>query len=134
MNAAGDIRISAFTHKALGEPDSYMLMFDRERSVIGLRPARLAVEKNAFPAMKRGYHGGKLVRGHRLCREFGIAVSGTVRFHKCQIDHTGVLILDLNQTVPGTRGRPMPAKDAVQTDERGGRFKLDENGNKWYTY
>lgn len=95
LNPEGDIVISAYTHKTLGSPDSYLLLFDRERSVIGLRPARLALERNAYPARDRGRHGGKRVRGYRLCREFGIRVPQTVRFHRCQLDNDGVLILDL---------------------------------------
>jgi hypothetical protein len=108
LNPAGDIVISAFTHKMLGAPDSYLLLFDRERSVIGLRPARLAVERNAYPARDRGRHGGKRIRGYRLCREFGISLGQTVRFHRCQLDNSGVLILDLNDVrVFGKRREPV---------------------------
>lgn len=57
-----------------------------------------------------------------------------MRFHKCQIDHTGVLILDLNDTVPCGKPRPKPKQDEPLTDAVGGRYKLDANGNKWYTY
>src|SRR5687768_6104300 len=105
LNPEGDIVISAFTHKTLGAPDSYLLLFDRERSVIGLRPARAAVERNAYPARDRGRHGGKRVRGYRLCREFGIRVAQTVRFHRCQLDNDGTLILDLNDVRIVSKGR-----------------------------
>lgn len=106
LSPAGDIALSGYTHEALGEPDSFVLLFDRERSVIGLKPARSSVEKNAYPIKVRGNRGGVKLRGHRLCREFGITVPHTVRFHQCQIDNNGVLILDLNQTRPGGRSRP----------------------------
>ena len=105
LNRAGDIVISRYTHEVLGAPDSYLLLFDRERSVIGLRPARGAVERNAYPARDRGRHGGKRIRGYRLCREFGITVRQTVRFHRCQLDNDGVLILDLNDVRVAARGR-----------------------------
>lgn len=98
MNPDGDIVISGHTHKVLGEPDSYVLLFDRERQVIGMRPARMAVERNAYPARPRGDYGGRRIRGYRLCREFGIVIDRTVRFHRCQMDNSGVLILDLNDT------------------------------------
>lgn len=96
LHPSGDIIISRFTHETMGSPDSYLLLFDRERSVIGMRPAKAAVERNAYPARNRGNHGGKRIRGYRLCREFGIGVGRTVRFHRCQVDNDGVLILDLN--------------------------------------
>ena len=105
LNRAGDIVISRYTHEVLGAPDSYLLLFDRERSVIGLRPARGAVERNAYPARDRGRQGGKRIRGYRLCREFGITVRQTVRFHRCQLDNDGVLILDLNDVRVAARGR-----------------------------
>ena len=92
LNMEGHIRLSRVTHEAMGAPDSYVLLYDREREVIGLRPARLAVEKNAYKAIDRGPYGGKRVSGYRLCREFGIQISQTIRFHHCRMDNSGVLI------------------------------------------
>lgn len=103
LNPHGDIVISRHTHEMLGAPDSYVLLFDRERAVIGLRPARSEVEKNAYPARGRGRHGGRRIRGYRLCREFGIRVDHTVRFHRCQMDNMGILLLDLKDTRSATR-------------------------------
>jgi hypothetical protein len=135
LNPEGHLVISGQTHRTLGEPDSYVLLFDRERSVIGLRPARSAVTKNAYPVKKRGNYGGVFVRAYPFCREFGIDIPQTVRFHKCQVDNNGVLILDLNQTIPAARSRKPKAKDnEILTDNSGRRYKLDANGNKWYTY
>ena len=59
MNPEGDIVISRRTHEVLGSPDSYVLLYDRERDVIGLKPALLGVEKNAYPARVRGRYGGR---------------------------------------------------------------------------
>jgi hypothetical protein len=98
INPSGDIVISGYTHKKLGGTDGYLLLlFDRERQVIGLRPAWLAKDKNAYPARPRGKHGGRRIRGYRLCREFGIVLARTFRFHRCRMDKQGVLILDLNE-------------------------------------
>ena len=49
LNPFGDLVISRRTHEILGSPDSYLLLFDVERNVIGLRPADGAAEKNAYP-------------------------------------------------------------------------------------
>jgi hypothetical protein len=99
-NSEGDLVISRFTHETLGSPDSYLLLYDRERDVIGLKPARGSVEKNAYPARLRGRHGGRRMRAYRLCREFGIQVLETVRFHRCRLDNDGILLLDLRDTRP----------------------------------
>ncbi|HMJ07405.1 MAG TPA: hypothetical protein VK468_00275 [Pyrinomonadaceae bacterium] len=105
LNMEGHIRLSRVTHEALGAPDSYVLLYDRGTDVIGLRPARLAVEKNAYRAIDRGPYGGKRINGYRLCREFGITVTETVRFHHCRMDNSGVLILDLGDTQPVKKKR-----------------------------
>ena len=105
LNPEGQIRLSRVTHEALGSPDLYVLLYDRAREVIGLRPARAAVERNAYKVNDRGPYGGKRINGFRLCREFGIVIGGTVRFHHCQIDNSGVLILDLRDTCPARKAR-----------------------------
>ena len=105
INPEGHIRLSRVTHEALGSPDSYVLLYDRERDVIGLRPARLAVEKNAYKAIDRGPYGGKRINSFKLCQQFGIEIDKTVRFHHCQIDNSGVLILDLRDTVMAKKGK-----------------------------
>ena len=108
LNMEGHIRISRVTHERLGSPDSYVLLYDRAREVIGLRPARLAVDQNAYRAIDRGPYGGKRINAFRLCREFEIETNQTVRFHHCQIDNSGVLILDLRDTQAVRKGRGRP--------------------------
>jgi hypothetical protein len=116
MNPSGDIVISRRTHEVLGSPDAYLLLFDRERRVIGLQPSNSAVEKDAYPARPRGKHGGRRIRGYRLCREFGITLDRTVRFHRCQLDNSGTLILDLYDSAPDRalteRGHSCPHEPA----------------------
>jgi len=98
LNTYGDIIISRVTHELLGKPEAYQLLFDRERDVIGLRPARIGVASHAFPARTRGRHGGQRIRGHKMIREFGIYLDATRVFHRCQMDNQGVLILDLKDS------------------------------------
>jgi hypothetical protein len=108
INKYGDIIISRVTHEAMGNPDGYQLLYDRERDAVGLKPAKPERDKNAFPARPRGRHGGRRIRGHRLFREFGIELNQTRVFHRCQIDKQGVLILSLGTSRPvggaGTKG------------------------------
>ena len=105
LNPGGDIVISRFTHEAMGRPEAYLLMFDRTNSVIGLRGAKASLDKNAYPARSRGRHGGRVIRGFRLCSEFGIWVNETVKFPRAKIDGDGVLILDLRQIQTAARQR-----------------------------
>lgn len=97
LNPEGDIVMNRATHKATGSPDSYVLLYDRQAGVIGMKAASSSVHKNAYPARPRGHHGGRRVRGYRLCREFGIRVGRTVRFPRCRLDKDGVLLLELSE-------------------------------------
>jgi hypothetical protein len=65
INTYGDIIISRVTHEALGKPEAYQLLFDRERDVIGLRPARIGVDQHAFPTRTRGGTAGNGYAGTR---------------------------------------------------------------------
>ena len=110
INVQGAITITQFTHLTLGAPEAYILLFERARQTIGLKPAR-AGEKNAYPAVEFGRHGGRRIRGYRLLHEFGITVFETKRFHQCMLDQSGILILDLQNTVTAVRAkrrRPRP--------------------------
>jgi hypothetical protein len=98
INRYGDIVISRRTHERCGAPEAYQLLYDRERDVIGLRPARPEKDKHAYPARPRGRHGGRRIRGHRMLREFGVRLAATHVFHECQVDNSGVLILDLRNS------------------------------------
>lgn len=100
LNREGILWLSRFTHQAMGEPDSYLLMYDRDLNVIGLQPARLAVIKNAYPAIDRGKFGGRCIYAHRMMREFSLYIDQTARFPRAYIDHTGTLILELNDVKP----------------------------------
>ena len=101
----GEIIISRFTFEALGEPQACLLLYDRESRTIGLKPARTSVEPNAYPLRSRGRHGGQIIRGYRLCREFGIHMFETVKFPRAEIDRDGILLLDLNHTRTAARMR-----------------------------
>ena len=47
-----------------------------------------------------------------MIREFGVQLYETVRFHRCQLDNSGILILDLRDTRPR---RPTPAGIKIDT-------------------
>lgn len=103
LNPHGDIVITNFTFRALGEPEHVLLMYDQRNHTIGIQGKNKALAKNAYPVRRRGSHGGRVIRGYRLCREFGIRMDRTVRFPYAEMEG-GVLILDLRDTEPAGRG------------------------------
>ena len=104
LHPNGEIALTRFTHEELGAPDRYTLPFDRKLRIIGVRPA-LSLASRAFPARRKGRHGSRRVRAWRLLRQFNIDLDSTVTFPRCEIDHTGTLILDLNDTETPRTGR-----------------------------
>jgi hypothetical protein len=91
----------------MGSPDGYLLLFDRANRTIGLKAARLGVDKNAYRVSqkKSASNKNRTIFVRPSVREFGIAVEKTVVFQNLEIDRDGVLILDLNNVNTITRGR-----------------------------
>jgi hypothetical protein len=100
INPQGKISISKFTHESMGSPDSYLLLYDADLNVVGLQPARLAVTKNAYPVLDKGYAGGFRIFAQRMMREHNLYLSETAYFPRCFIDSSGTLILELNDVRP----------------------------------
>jgi hypothetical protein len=105
LTQRGWIWLARVAHESMGSPDSYVIFYDEDANTLGLQAARLNVTKNAHVACPRGRHGGVRIHAHRLVREFNLYLSETVMFPRCFIDHTGTLILELNDVKPATRKR-----------------------------
>ncbi len=103
LTPKGKITISRFTHEAMGDPDSYRLLYDADRNVVGLAPARLNVTKNAYPANIHGKTGARRIFAGRMMREHGLYLAETALFPRCFIDSSGMLILELNDVKPARR-------------------------------
>ena len=93
LSQQGSIVISRSTHEKLGSPGAYVVMFDPLRHRLGLHPES-SDNPNAYPARKQGRSGAKIIRAHRMIREFGIQPPDTLEFPEAKIVD-GVLILEL---------------------------------------
>jgi hypothetical protein len=99
----GYIALTRKTHEALGAPEAYLVMYDRNLHVLGLQPSRVGA-KNAYPANEIGAHGGRRIHAFRVLRQFSLYVEATLRFPRCFIDHSGTLVLDMKDVIPAGRG------------------------------
>ena len=103
MNKKGNIVMSRRTCQNMGSPKAFVLLFDTVNSRIGLKPAALAT-RNAYPVRTANRKSGsKLIRGHRLTKEFRITIPETLRFYDADTDQDGILILDLRTARPSPR-------------------------------
>lgn len=94
LNRKGNIVMNRTAYERLGAPAAFLLLFDAVNNRIGLKPAA-ASTRNAYPASPSGPSGGRLIRAYRLLQDFGIVVPDTLQFQNPEIDHDGILILDL---------------------------------------
>lgn len=93
LSPQGSIVISRSTHEKLGSPSGYVVMFDPLRHRLGLHPES-SDNPSSYPARKQGRSGAKIIRAHRMIREFGIQPPDTLEFPEAKVVD-GVLILDL---------------------------------------
>ena len=94
MNKIGSIMMSRVTHERLGSPGAVLIMYDRFRSRLGLKPAEVG-DRHAYPVRNYGRRGGRVVRAFRIVTEFGLRPPDTIEFQEPKIDLDGHLILDL---------------------------------------
>jgi len=104
MNPKGHISLSRFTYEKWGEPDKSLLLYDRMNNTIGLQPST-RLTRGAFQVSRKSDRGGRVIYALRLMHEFGIKLTHSVRFLHPEFDEDGVLILDLNDTRPATKGQ-----------------------------
>lgn len=115
LNAKGCIVLGKAVYQRLGEPKAFLLLYDGVNNRIGLKPTGAGI-RNAFPAGKSGRHGGRLIRAFRLLTEFGIHVKETLQFPDAEIDHDGILILDMRSARVSARAGAKP-RTAVRTKQ-----------------
>ena len=101
VNSIGVIVLNRRTFDALGSPQAVLLLYDEDRLTIGLRPVS-PIMPNAFPLVKRGGSGNRIVRALAFLKAHQISLGYTVRFLNAEIED-GILILDLNMTARATQ-------------------------------
>jgi hypothetical protein len=101
MNPEGHIFMTAHTLSKLGDPEAFVMLWDPPNHSIGLEPSTRD-EKDAYPALKRCGHGGRVVRAFSYLQEFALTVPETIRFTDPEIDGN-VLILDMRKTTSAAK-------------------------------
>jgi hypothetical protein len=105
LSTRGDIYLNSRAYKALGEPDSVMLMYDRQLNVVGIKAA-ISGHKRGFRLFSKngGKCKGRGVYAAQFCRHFSIRPDRTCSFPSVKLTDDGVLVLDLNDARPVEQG------------------------------
>ncbi len=110
LNPRGEFVINLQTYIKLNEPEAVVLLYDPDTRTIGVKPSRLDVP-NAIQVHIRHARYNRVIRSRPFLKENGIELNGTIQFPTAVLDRTGVLILNLKESVtaahvPSKRGRP----------------------------
>jgi hypothetical protein len=102
LNKKGYMLLNANAFRSLDEPAAVKFYYDGIERIIGLRSADIRIA-NAFPLRNKdkSHH---TIYAAPLCRHYGINPPGTILFNDIEIDHTGLLKLDLKTATTIRRG------------------------------
>ena len=107
LNSKGLILINRKMYEEFGVPEKAVLLFDRQKNVIGLSPAHREL-KDGFPVrQKDGYW---FIEAAVFCKHYGIRIEKTEQFVSPEIDEEGILRLDLTNMVSAAQRKPKNAK------------------------
>ena len=94
MNCKGTIVMNRAAYERMGAPTAFNLLYDSANNTIGLKPTHKNMQ-NAYPAAKSGRHGGQKIAAYRLLVECNLNIKDTLEFPDAEIDHDGILVLNL---------------------------------------
>ncbi len=103
INNNGQIHVGRQAHIDLGRPRAVLLYFEPLLNKIAVEPADPSAN-SVVPLIEKEF-GAYYIPAKQFVRENRIAVAGTEAFVKPEINHNGIMILDLTQTVRVSRGR-----------------------------
>lgn len=95
IKPTGEISIGGSTHRKMGSPTHYVLMYDRAARAVGLRAAMRGEEKIAFKAVRRNSKGAyRGILAAAFLKPAGLLPKETIVFNDCPIER-GVLVLEI---------------------------------------
>lgn len=103
INHNGQIHLGRKAHIDLGRPRAVTLYYEPSLAKIAVEPADPRTP-GTVPLIGKTF-GAYYIPAAQFCRQNRLAIAGTEAFIKPEINHNGILILDLNETVRVCRGR-----------------------------
>ncbi len=103
INHNGQIHIGRQAHIDLGRPRAVTLYYEPNQKKIAIEPADPR-DPGSVPLIAKTF-GAHYVPGAQFIRQNRIHIAGTEAFIKPELNHNGILILDLTETTRVGRGR-----------------------------
>jgi len=98
VNPRGEFVINLQTYIKLNEPEAVVLLYDPNTRTIGMKPSRLNVP-NAVQVHVRHERYNRVIRCRPFLQENSIKIDRTIQFPTAVIDRTGILLLNLKESV-----------------------------------
>ncbi|MEO8648050.1 MAG: hypothetical protein ABI539_02675 [Acidobacteriota bacterium] len=108
INHNGQIHLGRHAHTDLGRPRAVTLYFEPSLHMIAVEPSN-ARAPGSVPLIAKTF-GAFYIPAAQFVRQNRIHIAGTESFIKPEINHNGVLILDLKETLRISRGRKLGAE------------------------
>lgn len=96
LNKKGVFLLNKKALEMLGEPEAVKLFFDERNQSIGLGKATAEYE-NAFPVKSKDKYNNRTVCASPFCRHNKVRVDSTIAFNNIEIDHDGIMALELHK-------------------------------------
>jgi hypothetical protein len=109
LNHKGQIHVGRKVHVDLGRPRAVNLYYEPDLAKIALEPTDPKTP-GSVPLIPKTF-GAYYIPAADFCRRNRVAVAGTEAFLTPEINHNGIMILDLKQTTRISRGRSLAPGD-----------------------
>jgi len=103
INHNGQIHVGRQAHIDLGRPRAVTLYYEPSMAKIAVEPADPR-GPGSVPLIAKEF-GAHYIPAKQFCQQNRITIAGTEAFVKPEINHNGIMILDLNETTRVSRGR-----------------------------
>ncbi len=108
INHNGQIHLGRQAHTDLGRPKAVTLYYEPLLNKVAVEPADSRAP-GAVPLIAKTF-GAYYIPAAQFVRQNRIGIAGTEAFIKPEINHNGIMILDLNETTRVCRGRRLSSE------------------------
>ena len=96
LSKRGVILMNHNLYDMFGSPEAAYLLYDEEQKLIGIQPTSSG-NQFSFPIRSKPGATHHTINAQAFCRAFRIEPPRTVYFIEPDLDHEGILVLDLNR-------------------------------------
>jgi hypothetical protein len=102
LNPKGRLALGRRVYEKMNEPKAFNILFCAANNIIGLKPCQPKM-RNAYLVCRNRGESGRHLNANRLIREYRLSLPQAIQFVDPEIDHDGILQLDLRTAIVSSR-------------------------------